>query len=249
MEQAPAGKSPRWTETRQIRDVEVLKLLEERSSGKFLPGTQWSYSNSGYVLLGLVAAKVSGKPFEDLLQELIFKPLKMNHTLAYVPGKNQVSKRAYGHTTEENRFEEKDQSATSATLGDGGVYSNLEDLAKWDHALERHTLLDVSGMRPALIPVTLGDGARPRWASGPGDTDPLAGKPVSYGFGWFLDSHQNHERMWHYGDTTGFKTAVQRFTGEHVTVILLANRSDLDIAALATRVAGLYLPVVPPENN
>jgi len=69
MKQASAGKSPRWTETRQIRDVEVLKLLEEQSSGKFLPGTRWSYSNSGYVLLGLVAAKVSRKPFEDLLQE------------------------------------------------------------------------------------------------------------------------------------------------------------------------------------
>ena len=174
---------------------------------------------------------------------MIFKPLKMNHTLAYVSEKNQVSNRAYGHSSEENSFEEKDQSTTSATLGDGGVYSNLEDLAKWDDALERHSLLDASDMRPALIPVKLVDGAQPRWASGPGDTDPQAGKPVSYGFGWFLDAYQNHERMWHYGDTTGFKTAVQRFTGDHVTVILLANRSDVDAAALAARVAKLYLSV------
>jgi CubicO group peptidase (beta-lactamase class C family) len=241
MDQASSGKSPLWTETRQIGDAEVLKLLETQSSGKFLPGTQWSYSNSGYVVLGLVAAKVSGKPFEDLLDELIFKPLTMSHTLAYVLGKNDISDRAYGHTSVENKFDETDQSATSATLGDGGVYSNLEDLAKWDDALERHTLLAARDMRPALVPVRLADGSQPHWASGSGDTDPQAGKPVSYGFGWFLDAHQNHARMWHYGDTTGFKTAVERFTGDHLTVILLANRSDLDVGALAVKVADLYL--------
>lgn len=242
MDQVSAGKSPRWAETRQIHDAEVLTLLETQTNGKFLPGAQWSYSNSGYVVLGLVAAKVSGKPFENLLDERIFKPLKMNHTLVYLPGKNQVSDRAYGHSKESNEFKETDQSATSATLGDGGVYSNLEDLAKWDEALAHHALLSRAEMQLALTPVKLVDGSQPLWASGPGDTDPQAGKSVSYGFGWFLDPYQKHARMWHYGDTIGFKTAIERFTDDHLTVILLANRSDLDAAALASKLADLYLP-------
>jgi CubicO group peptidase (beta-lactamase class C family) len=121
------------------------------------------------------------------------------------------------------------------------VYSNLEDLAKWDDALEHHTLLSKAEMQAALIPVKLQDGSQPLWASGPGDTDPQAGKPVSYGFGWFLDPYKEHARMWHYGDTIGFKTAIQRFAKDKLTIIVLCNRSDLDAAMLATKVADLFL--------
>src|SRR5205807_6325924 len=134
-------------ETQQITDAEVLALLKSTTRGKFTPCTSWSYSNSGYVVLGLVVAKVSGQSFPDFLQARIFQPLKMNHTLAYVRGTNVVPNRAYGHSAEpcfvsgKNSycaFKPDDQSSTSATLGDGGVYSNLEDLARWDDALTRH---------------------------------------------------------------------------------------------------------------
>lgn len=241
MDQTSSGRRAQWTEIRQIHDAEVLTLLEEENHGKFFPGTQWSYSNSGYVVLGLVVAKVSGKWFEDFLHERIFAPLKMNHTLAYVKEKNEVLDRAYGHSKKGGAFVETDQSATSATLGDGGVYSNLEDLAKWDDALTHATLLAAIEMQPALTPVKLPDGSLPRWASGPDDTDPQTGEVVSYGFGWFLDSYQGNPRTWHYGDTTGFKTAIERFTDARLTVIVLSNRSDLDSPALASKVANLYL--------
>jgi len=95
MDQTPQGHS-RWTADRQIQDAEVLALLEGQKRGKFSPGTQWSYSNSGYVILGLAVAKVAGKPFEAFLEARIFAPLKMNHTLAYVRGKNEVPVGAIG---------------------------------------------------------------------------------------------------------------------------------------------------------
>jgi CubicO group peptidase (beta-lactamase class C family) len=120
-----------WSETRQIQDAEVLQLLEKETAGKFAPGTRWSYSNSGYVVLGLVVAKMSGKPFAQFLRERIFAPLGMTQSLAYEKGKSEVSRRAYGHTKEGDGWKETDQSATSATLGDGGIYSSLDDLAKW----------------------------------------------------------------------------------------------------------------------
>jgi len=230
-----------WTAEHQINDAEVFELLKKAPGLKFAPGTKWSYSNSGYVLLGVIVGKVSGKPFDEFLTERIFRPLGMKNTLAYVKGKNTVTNRAFGHVKDGEEFVERDQSSTSATLGDGGVYSNLEDLSKWDDALRKHSLLTADEMRPALTPVRLNDGSVPHWDSGPGDTDPLQGKPVQYGFGWFLDPYQGHERMWHYGDTTGFQTAIQRFPQDDLTVIVLCNRTDIDPKQIALEVANRYL--------
>ena len=122
----------RWTAENQIQDREVLSLLEKQKETKFPPGTKWAYSNSGYVVLGLVVAKVSGKSFPEFLHDRVFAPLGMDHTLAYVKGKSEVSNRAYGYTKQGSDWKQTDQSSTLATLGDGGVYSSLADLAKWD---------------------------------------------------------------------------------------------------------------------
>lgn len=215
----------------QIKDVGVFDLLKAQEAGKFEPGSRWAYSNSGYVLLGLVVEKISGQSFSEFLRGRIFVPLGMTNTVAYERGKNKVPNRAYGHTKVDNRWQETDQSPTSATLGDGGVYSSLEDLAKWDEALRRHTLLSEKEIQPALIPVSV---------PGEGPTEP-DGTPVTYGFGWFLNPWQGHNRMWHYGETVGFRTAIQRFTEDDLTVIVLCNRADLDARSLALKAAEFYL--------
>jgi CubicO group peptidase (beta-lactamase class C family) len=227
-----------WTSTRQIQDAEVLDLLKRESVGKFKPGTQWSYSNSGYLVLGLVVAKISGRPFREFLRERIFAPLKMSQTVAYQKGQNEVTSRAYGHSKEGSIWLETDQSPTSATLGDGGIYSSLTDLAKWDEALAQHTLLSEKEMQAALTPAQLTTGAQPKW---PANSDRPEGTPVSYGFGWFLDPYRNHARMWHYGDTVGFHTYIQRFPADRLTIIILCNRTDLDPESLAAKVADLVL--------
>ena len=210
-----------WTEARQIQDDEVLALLKRQSKPKFAAGTSWAYSNSGYVVLGLMVAKVSGVLFDEFLQRRIFAPLRMDHTVVYRQGKNEVTNRAFGHTKEAGSFVETDQSSTSATLGDGGIYSNLEDLARWDEALERHTLLAESKMKPA-------------WTAA---LNP--GKPAAYGFGWFLDPYNGRERVWHEGGTRGFGTVIERFTAERLTIVVLCNRTDLDPAKLALQVADI----------
>jgi CubicO group peptidase (beta-lactamase class C family) len=219
----------------QILDAGVLKLLEQQTSGNFAPGSKWEYSNSGYAVLAMIVEKVSGKSFGKFLQERIFTPLKMTHTLAYEKGKNEVPHRAYGHSKIDGVWQETDQSPTSAVLGDGGIYSSLDDLAKWDRALREHTLLSEEEMRPALTPVQPRDGP-PKSPEG---------KPVSYGFGWFLDPYQSRKRMSHDGNTIGFRTTIQRFPGEQLTVIVLANRADLDPQALALKVVDLYFATKP----
>jgi CubicO group peptidase (beta-lactamase class C family) len=226
-----------WTEARQIRDDEVLALLKRQTAPKFAAGTSWAYSNSGYVVLGLIVAKISGVPFGDFLRQRMFQPLHMNHTLVYIQGRNSVPNRAFGHTKQGEGFVETDQSSTSATLGDGGVYSNLEDLAKWDQALETHALLSQAEMAPALTVARLADGSEARWPEAPGDDNLNPGKPVAYGFGWFLDPYAGRARMWHSGTTRGFSTVIERFTTEKLTIVVLCNRTDLDASQLALQVA------------
>lgn len=258
MEQ-PENKG-KWNEDHQIQDGEVLTLLEQTDHGMFPPGRQWYYSNSGYVVLGLVVAKVSGQPFPEFLRERIFVPLKMDNTVAYVKGEHEITNRAYGHTKEGDSWKQTDQSSTSATLGDGGIYSSLEDLAKWDEALRSNKLVSKDEMQPALTPVTLpatsgtGD-TQPRW---PANSDRPEGTPVSYGFGWFLDPYRGYPRMWHYGETKGFHSYIARVGARKpaaapavndrlasITIIVLCNRTDISPESLALQVADLFL--VSPE--
>ena len=114
-------------------------------------------------------------------------------------------------------------------LGDGGIYTSIDDLIKWDRALREHTLLTEAEMQPALTPVRPLDGS----AKFPDSR--------SYGFGWFLDPYRSHKRMSHDGETIGFRTTIQRFPDDNLTIIVLANRADIDPEALALKVADLYL--------
>ena len=226
----PAAGGPDDPAT-QITDAGVLDLLKRERGTAFPPGSRWEYSNSAYCVLAMVVEHVSGKPFGTFLRERVFAPLMMTRTVAYQEGWNDVSSRAYGHTQTDTGWKETDQSATSATLGDGGIYSSLDDLGKWDAALREHTLLGEVEMREALAPAVV---------RGPAAVGP-DGRPVSYGFGWFLNPHHGHDRMWHYGETVGFRTTIQRFPQAGLTVIVLANRTDLVPAEYALKVADLFL--------
>lgn len=215
----------------QIKDQEVLALLEETKTAKFEPGRQWAYCNSGYVLLGLIVEKIADQHFSEFLRERIFKPLGMKATVAYSRGQNEVANRAFGHSKRNGQWLETDQSPTSATLGDGGIYSSLEDLAKWDEAWSNYRLLNEEEIRLALTPVIV---------PGRGPTEP-DGTTAAYGFGWFLNPWRGYRRVWHYGETRGFRTAIHRFPDEKLTIIVLANRSDLEASSLALKIAEFYL--------
>jgi len=216
----------------QIKDAGVLELLKRETTTKSVPGSHWAYSNSGYVVLAMVVEKRSGMKFGNFLRQRIFMPLKMTDTLAYEKGSNEVAHRAYGHTKTAEGWSETDQSSTSATLGDGGVYTSLVDLAKWDAALTAHTLLTAKEMEPALTAAAAANGAPLQQMDG--SLAPL------YGFGWFLDPYRGHRRYSHYGETVGFRNAIQRFPDDRLTVIVLSNRAEVDAPALAESVAELY---------
>lgn len=215
----------------QIHDAQILALMKQQTTTDFQPSTQWRYSNTGYAMLAMIVEKVSGKPFAKFLHERIFEPLGMSNTLAYEKGKNEVPQRAFGYTYKDGKWVENDQSSTSAVLGDGGIYSNLRDLAKWDSALRAHTLLSAAEMQAAYTPVNVPGGAKTE-----------VGDATQYGFGWYLDAYKGRQRTWHTGSTTGFRTVIERFPEEGLTVIILCNRDDLQPKKLVEQVAELYRP-------
>ena len=238
MDKVYAGKE--WYEIPQTTYAQVLALAEKQTGTKFPPGTKWEYSNGGYCILAMIVEKVSGIPFPKFLQQRIFAPLHMDHTVAHVYGQDVIANRAYGYTNDSGVWLETDQGPTSATLGDGGIYSSLDDLAKWDDALRNHTLLSAAEFQPAITPENSA-------AVSPAAVDDLPkaaaanAPPLAYGFGWFLDPYRGHARMWHYGSTIGFHSIIERFTKDNLSIIVLSNRTDVDLAALTLRAADLHL--------
>jgi CubicO group peptidase (beta-lactamase class C family) len=208
--------------TEQLNDHDVLRMLSATSKNYFAPGTAYRYSNSGYVLLGLVVEQASGESLPAFLQQRIFQPLHMDHTLLYVRGGPAVSHRAYGYSEENGAWKRTDQDLTSATRGDGGIYSSIDDLAKWDAALYDDRLLSDASRRLAFRPHVK-----------------VVGEPyeASYGFGWRITG----DTLWHSGESIGFRNVIVRWPKQHLTVILLSNRSEPEPYRTALAIAKPFL--------
>ena len=131
----------------------MLHLLEQQKTTKFAPGTKWAYSNSGYVVLGLIVAKVSGNRLASFCSKRIFAPLQMNNTIAYEKGKNEVTRRAYGHTRVEDAWR---ANRPESNFGDAGRRRCLLLAGRsrqMGPCAEPTRLLSEAEMRPALTPV------------------------------------------------------------------------------------------------
>jgi CubicO group peptidase (beta-lactamase class C family) len=196
--------------TRQLHGIDVLEILESQNRTYFPPGTGYRYSNSGYALLAMIVGKVSGKDFASFLKERIFIPLGMDNTVAYERDISTVANRAYGYSEENGSWQRTDQDQTSAVLGDGGIYSSIVDLAKWDAALYDDRLLSDKSRSLAFTPVTATD-------------DPT----IRYGMGWRITEEKvGGSTLWHSGETIGFRNVILRYPQQHLTAIMLTNRND-----------------------
>lgn len=207
------------TETRQVHDADVLRLLQPENRTYFVPGSDYRYSNSGYALLALIVERASGQRYADFLHARIFAPLGMA-SVAFEQGRSQVPERAYGYSEVDGHWRRTDQSSTSAVLGDGGIYASIDDLARWDAALYDGRLLQQPWRALAVTAATRTDEP---------DVD-------YYGFGWRLHG----DLQWHSGETLGFRNVILRWPARHFTLVLLTNRNDPEPYALARRIAGLW---------
>ncbi|HTS27045.1 MAG TPA: serine hydrolase domain-containing protein [Bryobacteraceae bacterium] len=210
--------------TAQVHDIDVLDLLKRQTSTYFAPGSEWRYSNTGYAHLALIVEKASGMRFAAFLKKNIFDPLHMAGTVAYEEGVSTVRNRAYGYTERAGAFERTDQSVTSAVLGDGGIYSSVEDLFRWDQALYTTRLVRAETLQAAFTPALLTNGTK-----------------TAYGFGWEIGEYKGLKTVRHGGSTVGFRTHICRIPEKRFTVIVLVNRANARPEELADRIADLYL--------
>lgn len=214
----------------QIRDAGVLELLAREDRLYFPAGSAYRYSNSGYALLSLVVEKASGMAYPDFLRQRIFQPLGMGDTLAYVAGGPEVPRRAWGYSQGDGdggQWQRTDQSSTSAVLGDGGIYSSIDDLARWDAALYDDRLLDDATRAMAFT-------AQVKVTGEPYD--------AGYGFGWRITG----DTLWHSGETIGFRNVIVRWPARRLTVVLLSNRNDPEPYATALAIGRLFDPPAAP---
>src|SRR5262249_12423622 len=184
------------------------------------PGTKYSYSNMGYVTVGVLIHRVTGKFYGDFLKERIFQPLGMS-TTRIISEADIIPNRAGGYRLVKGQLKNQDWVAPSVnTTADGSLYFSILDLAKWDAALYGDKLLKPSSLEQMWTVAKLNDG-KPN----PGD----------YGFGWDVGS-KGH-RVEHGGAWQGFNTYIARYRDAKLTVVVLTNMEHCDPGKIAHRVA------------
>ncbi len=210
---------------RDYTEAQLLKIVEKVPLA-FPPGTNWSYSNLGFLTLGLVIHKVTGEFYGDFLQQRIFQPLGMNAT-RIISEADIVPNRSAGYRLVKGELKNQEWvSPTVNTTADGSLYFSIVDLAKWDAALYTDKLLRPSSLQQMWTVTPLSNGK------------PNSG---SYGFGWDVGSKHGHRVVEHGGSWQGFRTQISRYVDDKLTVVVLANLEEAKPEVIADHVAEMYL--------
>jgi len=208
---------------------ELVKFAAARPLD-FRPGERWSYSNTGYLLLGALIHRVTGRFYGDLLRDSVFGPEGMRDSRV-ISEADIVPNRAAGYRLENGALKNQEWVApTLNTTADGALYFTVRDLARWAIALNHARVPSAAALDTAWTPVRLSDGAN-----------------YPYGFGWYLVPQRAQRRIAHTGSWQGFKTVIARYpqsAGGGLTVIVLANLAEAQVGAIAYGVAGLLDPTL-----
>jgi CubicO group peptidase (beta-lactamase class C family) len=215
------------------KDYTEHELLEmvEAIGPEYPPGTNWSYSNLGYLTLGILIHRVTGEFYGDFLRKRIFQPLGMS-TARIIDEADIVPNRAAGYRLVDGHLKNQEWvSPTLNTTADGSLYFSILDLAKWDAALYTEKLLPKSRLKQMWTVAPLRDG-----------------KPNSgnYGYGWFIGLENGHRVVEHEGEWQGFETQISRYVDDGLTVVVLTNLAEAKPMQIAVGVAAIYLTKKQP---
>jgi CubicO group peptidase (beta-lactamase class C family) len=215
------GRKPEWTgDALGVTNGAVLEWITRLSTPDFSVGSQFAYSNSGYVLLAMIVAIVSGKSFAAFLKANVFDPLGMRHTVVYDTTRPAVHKLAHGYWNENGSFKRWDYPLLTA--GDGGIFSTVDDLFLWDQALNTELLVPKAALVQSFTSGASNDGTS-----------------VGYGFGWITNvlPHCNaaereqllelcgidFRHVAHGGSLGAYCNYIIRFLDAQRTIIVLSN--------------------------
>jgi len=216
-----------YTEQELLRKFESLPL-------DFAPGEKWSYSNTGYVLLGILIRKVTGEFYGDFLHDRIFKPLGMDST-RIISEADIIPNRSSGYRLEKGQLKNQEWVAPSLnTTADGALYTTVLDMAQWDAALYNEKLVKKDTLDQIWTPIRLNNG-----------------KSYPYGFGWDVTQVNGHRLIQHGGAWQGFTTQISRYVDDRFTVVVLTNLDSehSDPGKIAHGVAAIHIAGLLPAEK
>jgi CubicO group peptidase (beta-lactamase class C family) len=210
----------KWDKSKVATNEDILLYLKKfHPVSLFQPGEKYEYSNTGYVLLGSIVEKASGKDFVALCRERVFNPLGMTSTnIRTKKEKDSITNFALGYilVSEKNKYVRADSFPSSnytiwlgGRKGPGRISSTTSDLLKWDRSLYTEKLVNTQTRSEIFSPTKLNDGSS-----------------SNYGFGWMLRSDSVLGKVvYHTGDNPGYKTEILRYIDQDKTVIILCNNA------------------------
>ncbi|WP_179018535.1 serine hydrolase domain-containing protein [Winogradskyella forsetii] len=194
----------------------------------FQPGERFEYSNTGYLVLATIVEKLSGQHFREFLKEQITDPVGMTNTTLYkyqIKADPKMPNRVFGHQLALNQQDliPNDYNIVNDVRGDGGIFSTLEDLYKWNLALANHTVISKDYLDEAWTPGTLNNGAQ-----------------TNYGFGWFIDNESNKPKtVFHSGGWVGFITFLHNEIETKSGFIILTNNTSNDFGTIISGISNI----------
>lgn len=202
------GREWALVQARELSDDELVALWRDLPLD-FAPGARWSYSNSGYYLLGMVIEKVSGSSYADFLRETFFEPLELSRT-RYDSNFEVIPNRAQGYAFEEGRLWNDRLLGMSQPGAAGGLMSTASDLVRWQHALVTGKVVTPESYLEMTTPFLLDDGHE-----------------TGYGMGLLLETHVGQPCVWHGGSIPGFHSVLLHFPGEELSIGVISNSEGL----------------------
>lgn len=187
------------------------------------PGERFSYSNYGYMLLGLVIERASGKPYADFLQEDVFAPLGM-HATGYAEPRLILDGRAAGYARSGDSLTNSIYTDVLGPYAAGALYSSVDDLLRWNNALETGLLLKSDAVQKLFTPARI--------------DNPYG---WTYAYGWWSERIFERQTQWHRGNIPGFVGVVVRFPSESLFVAVLSNEDRTQVRAIANELAAIFL--------
>jgi len=187
----------------------------------FEPGEQWNYNNSGYIILGFIIEKVSGKTYADFIAENIFKKLGMTSS-SYGSMSAIIPNRASGYQPTETGYVNADYLSLSLPYAAGSLMSNVDDMFLWSQAIHNNTLIKKESKQKAFINTALNNG-----------------KPTYYGYGWGPNDINGSATLEHGGGIFGYNTMGIYVPGDNVYVLVMTNSNGNSPDGVATKMAAL----------
>src|SRR5262245_20385501 len=218
-----------WPSDGPLTEQQFLALVGRQRGLNFQPGDEFLYSNTGYVLLSIVVRRAAGMPLREFAAERIFAPLGMTHTEFRDDHTTLIPQRAVGYQPVGSTY--RLSQPEFDVVGDGGIYSTVEDLVKWDANFETGWVGGADGIALLQSPGKLNDG-----------------QPIQYALAQTIGQFHGIETFSHGGAYGGYRSTLLRFPEKNLSVITLCNTSSAP-PTLAEQVGRLYLGIASERVN